>query len=128
VRDLTIKAQGLKSPISVIIIGSSSLLVDSFQQIMKYAGFNVEIAKSGEEAISKIEVVNFNLALIENNLPDISGRYLAKMLKEYSPGINVMLLNDSIISKRSILMNDIKIEAVDPEEPIKINRFLDDNR
>jgi DNA-binding NtrC family response regulator len=126
-RDLTTRARGQTPPISVIIVDSSSLLVDSFQHIMKCAGFNVETAKNGEEAICKAEIMHFDLAIVEYYLSDISGRDLTNMLKERTPGISVMLLNGSIETKGNNFVKDISFKAVDPEKLIKISRSVNDN-
>lgn len=126
-RDLTTRARGQTPPISVIIVDSSSFLVDSFQQIMKCAGFNVETAKSGEEAICKVEIMHFDLALVDYHLSDISGRELTNMLKEQTPGISVMLLNGSVEDKDSNSVED-KIKTVDPEGLVKISRSVNDDR
>ncbi|MCX6643437.1 MAG: response regulator, partial [Candidatus Bathyarchaeota archaeon] len=127
-KDLTTKARGQTPPISVIIVDSSSLLVDSFQQIMKCAGFNVETAKSGEEAICRAEIMRFDLAIVDYNLIDIAGRDLTNMLKEQTPGISVILLNGSVEDKGSNFVKDVGLKAVDPQELIKSSRFVNDNR
>ena len=57
-RDLTTRALGQKPPISVLIVDSNRFLVDSFQQIMNFAGFNVEIVSSGEEAMVGAKDIN----------------------------------------------------------------------
>ncbi|MCX6643483.1 MAG: response regulator [Candidatus Bathyarchaeota archaeon] len=123
-RDLTTRARGQPPPISVIIVDSSSLLVDSFQQIMKFAGFNVETAKSGEEAICRAEIMHFDLAIVDYNLPDIAGRDLTNMLKEQTPGISVMLLNGSVEEKGSNFEKDFGLKSArfrgaDKDQPLR---------
>jgi CheY-like chemotaxis protein len=127
-RDLTTRALGQKPPISVLIVDSNRFLVDSFQQIMNFAGFNVEIVSSGEEAISKAETSHFDLALVDNYLQDIAGRDLALTLKEQTPGISVMLINGSIEENEIILPNKVSSKKVDFEGYLKMNHINKDNR
>ena len=127
-RDLTTRALGQKPPISVLIVDSNRFLVDSFQQIMNFAGFNVEIVSSGEEAISKAETSHFDLALVDNYLQDIAGRDLALTLKEQTPGISVLLINGSIEENEIILPNKVSSKKVDFEGYLKMNHINKDNR
>lgn len=124
-RDLTTRARGHTPPISVIIVDRSRLLIDSFQHIMESAGFNVETARSEEEAICKAEITHFDLAIVENNLLDIAGRDLTLMLKEQTPGISVMILNSSI---ENDLINNNNLKAVDQDDFTKVGRSVYDNR
>jgi DNA-binding response OmpR family regulator len=124
-RDLTTRAKGHTSPISVIIVDRSRLLVDSFQHIMECAGFNVETARSGEEAICKADITHFDLAIVENNLLDIAGRDLILMLKEQTPGISVMILNSSI---ENDLVNNNNLKAVDQDDFTKVGTSVYYNR
>jgi DNA-binding NtrC family response regulator len=119
-RDLTTRVRG-NTPISVIIVDRSSFLVDSFQHLMESAGFNVETARSGEEAICKAEITHFDLAIVENNLLDIAGKDLNLMLKEQTPGISVMILNGSI---ESDLVNNNNLKTVDQDDFTKISRSV----
>jgi len=126
-RDLTTRTRGHTHQISVIIVDRSNLLVDSLQYIMECAGFNVETARSGEEAICKTEIKHFDLAIIDNNLPDLTGKELTLMLKEHTPGINVMILNGSTEAEEKVA-NNHNLKATDQGDLAKISRLIFDNR
>ena len=54
--------------------------------ILEDAGFYMETAAAGMDALSKAGVTPFKLVITDLKLPDISGVELSKMLKEKIPG------------------------------------------
>ena len=125
VRDAASK-RSEKQPISVLIVDDNSFLVDSFKLIMEFAGFKVETARSGDEALRKARTIRFDLALVDLNLPDLSGAELSSTLKENTPSMSVMLLTGSAgASDKGV--DGVIANPIDPEELIKISRSLNDN-
>ncbi len=120
-------AQRGEKPISVLIVDDDSFLVDSFKLIMEFAGFEVVTAHNGDEAVRKAQKIRFDLALVDLNLPDVSGAELSKKLKGCVPGLSVMLLTGSAGSGDK-WEDGVIAKPIDPEELIKISKSVEDNR
>jgi DNA-binding NtrC family response regulator len=60
--------------------------------VLKTKGYEVDIAKTGLEAIEKTENKWYNLALIDINLPDVNGIELLTRLKEGTPKMRKVIL------------------------------------
>jgi DNA-binding response OmpR family regulator len=86
-------AEILKQRLPVLIVDNDSFLADSFQMILEDAGFYVETAATGEEALTKADAIPFRLVITDLKLPDIRGVELSKLIKEKIPGVSVVLLS-----------------------------------
>jgi len=69
----------------VLIVDDDRLVRDSLQSLIMNAGYVVEIAKSGEEAVNMSHKTYYNVALIDIRLPDANGIDLLSKMKEYLP-------------------------------------------
>jgi DNA-binding NtrC family response regulator len=79
--------------------GDRILVVDDDEKIRKIlwmilheAGYLVDTAGSGAEAIEKSDVSFYNLAIIDVRLPDIEGTKLLTLLKETTPRMMKVIL------------------------------------
>jgi len=59
---------------------------------LKHAGYVVDTAENGKEAIEKSELSFYNLALIDIRLPDMEGTELLTALKETTPRMVKIIL------------------------------------
>ena len=60
--------------------------------ILAQAGYVVDTAENGEEAIAKSDVNFYNLALIDYRLPDMAGTKLLTLLRETVPRMMKVML------------------------------------
>ena len=77
----------------------SLLLVDDDEtssQILKFIledeGYEVDLAATGEIAMSKISSRRYDLVLLDYILPDMKGRDVAARIKKVSPAPKIILL------------------------------------
>ncbi|MEA1939639.1 MAG: PAS domain S-box protein, partial [Candidatus Caldatribacteriota bacterium] len=76
----------------ILIIDDDPGIGESLSDIFQEKGYFVSIATKGSEAITKSKQTDFNLALIDIKLPDMSGTELLKKLKEINPEIICMII------------------------------------
>lgn len=70
----------------ILIVDDDSSLADFLKQFLEELKFNVEIASSGEEAISIInDIDGIDIALIDFRLPGMDGLETIKKISELSP-------------------------------------------
>jgi DNA-binding NtrC family response regulator len=75
----------MKNAARIIVIDDDESIRNSFSTILRNAGYEVETAETGAEAIDKSERSFYNLALIDIRLPDMEGTELLTKIKETTP-------------------------------------------
>jgi len=81
-------------------MGAKILVVDDDRQVRGYlsktlsevAGFSVEVAETGEEALQKLQGVMFDLVLVDLKLPDMDGLQLITKIVNSEPEILTVLI------------------------------------
>jgi DNA-binding response OmpR family regulator len=115
----------------VLIVDGDRRVRDTFALLLAEKGYLVDVAGDGEEAIQKVDVNWYNLALIDHRLPDMAGTKLLTLFRETVPRMMKVILTDAP-------MLDKVIEAINrgvdgyltkPVTPDKlftiVNRLLD---
>lgn len=121
-------SQGPVASISVLIVDDDTYLADVFQPILEGAGFYVETAATGIQALSKAESTPFKLVIADLKLPDIQGNELSRYLKEMIPGVSVILLNGaSSMQKDEKASDKILKKPIDPLELLRASNSLSSN-
>ncbi|RLG94631.1 hypothetical protein DRO27_04595 [Candidatus Bathyarchaeota archaeon] len=115
------------STLSVLVVDDDEFLADTFEMLLEDAGFAVETANSGNEALTKMNTFKFDLAILDYKLPDIPGSSLSKMLKEKDEDINVVMLTGHIEALENLTALDsdeILMKPISPDELLKITKKL----
>ncbi|MGQ9720751.1 MAG: response regulator [Candidatus Jordarchaeum sp.] len=108
----------------ILIIEDDEKVRQVLATILKEQGYEIDLAKNGEEAIKKIEVDSYKLALIDVRLPDMDGTKLLPVMHKSSPKM-VKIMITGYPTMRSA------IEAVNKGadgyiiKPIKIENLLE---
>jgi len=76
----------------ILIIDDDPGIGESLSDIFQEKGYLVFIATKGSEAIGKLKKTNFNIALIDIKLPDMSGIALLKEVREINPDLICMII------------------------------------
>lgn len=115
------------STLSVLVVDDDEFLADTFEMLLEDAGFAVETANSGNEALMKMNRFKFDLAILDYKLPDIPGSSLSKMLKEKDGDINVVMLTghiEALEDHTSLDSDEILMKPISPDELLKITKKL----
>ena len=115
------------STLNVLIVDDDEFLADTFEMLLEDAGFAVETANSGNEALTKMNMFNFDLAILDYKLPDIPGSKLSKMLKEKDENINVVMLTghiEALENHTTLDSDEILMKPISPDEILKITKKL----
>lgn len=79
-------------PYSVLVVDDEPLLRGILRTSLKNSGFVVEEARSGEEAIELVRKRPFHLALLDINLPGISGFELCQHIRLLEPQTGIVMV------------------------------------
>ena len=115
--------------VSVLIVDDDEFLTDTFKLLLEDAGFMVETAQTGNQALLKASQHDFNMAILDYKLPDTNGSELSKRLKERNKDINVVLLTGQVeaIDDKTIdgvNKDEILLKPISPDELLKITEKL----
>lgn len=76
----------------ILIIEDEFDLAEALAKGLKNNGYAADIALLGEEALQKIEFNEYDLAVLDLNLPDIDGLELCKTLRARKPKLLILIL------------------------------------
>ncbi len=87
---------------TVLIVDDDEFLAETFKVMLEDAGFYVETAATGGQALLRASQMDFDMAILDLKLPDTTGSELSKRLKDRNSDINVVLLtgNTEMLEKR----------------------------
>jgi two-component system chemotaxis response regulator CheY len=71
----------------ILVVDDSSLVRLYYRGIFEKGGFEVEQATNGIEAIEKILVEKFDLAIVDVNMPKMDGFSLVRAIRENAPAV-----------------------------------------
>jgi DNA-binding response OmpR family regulator len=67
---------------SILVIDDDKSILRTFARILQKAGYYVDAAETGKEAIAKAEKCHYDLALVDIRLPDMDGTDLLANLPD----------------------------------------------
>ena len=115
-------SQSSRNNTSLLIVDDDILVLATLSLGLRKAGFNVVEATTGEEAVEICKKHNFDLALLDIELPGISGIDTAKEIFEIA---QVPFLFLSAYSEREIVDNAIEHGALCYlVKPIDVNQII----
>ncbi len=67
---------------SILVIDDDKSILRTLTRILQKAGYDIDIAETGKEAMEKFEKRKYNMALVDVRLPDMDGTDLLINMKE----------------------------------------------
>lgn len=113
----------------VLIVDDDEFLAETFKMLLEDAGFLVETAITGNQALLKASQMDFDLAILDYKLPDTNGSELSKRLKERNKDINVVLLTGQVEVledglAEGVNKDEVLLKPISPDELLKITEKL----
>ena len=107
----------------ILIIDDDEDIVESLSTLLSSAGYAVDTAVNGEEAIKKSKEKVYNVVLIDVVLPDMTGIDLLTKLEERKPATRKIIITgyaslDNAVKALNLGADAYLIKPVDPEELI----------
>jgi DNA-binding NtrC family response regulator len=76
----------------ILVIDDEETIRTTLSTILIDEGYVVDTAENGAEALSKFNVINYNLALIDIRLPDMEGTQLLSKFRQTIPKTRKIIL------------------------------------
>jgi CheY-like chemotaxis protein len=132
--ELELEAEGVLTNIGsaskmpkILVIDDDPYILETIELILKNINYNVELASTGTQALNLIKKEDFDLVIIDINLPDIKGDEITRFIKERKKDTCIVLmtgyeplLDDVIREKMDV--EDILVKPIDPEDLIKLTK------
>lgn len=111
----------------ILLVDDDMNICDSLTLILGARGYEVDVANTGKEAVEKSEKTNYNLAVLDIKLPDISGTELLKLLKEIAPRmVKIMLTGYPELQNAIDALNEgADVYFTKPVDPAKLINVIE---
>jgi DNA-binding response OmpR family regulator len=104
---------------TLLIIEDNPQLLHTFSRIFEHSGYAVTKAKTGQDAIAKLQTCKYDAALINYPLPDMDMNRLFPVFKKLSPKtVKIM------VSSEPDLPDDLEGAAAFLEKPANAEKLL----
>jgi DNA-binding NtrC family response regulator len=77
---------------NVLVVDDEKTVCNSCKKILTREGYNVDVAMSGEEALSKVKGNDFDVLITDWKMPQLDGIEVAKRIKKENPNIAVVMI------------------------------------
>ena len=110
----------------ILVIDDEESIRRTVSIILRHAGYSVDTAENGKEAIEKSELNFYNLALIDIRLPDMEGTELLAALKETTPRMVKIILTGYPALQNAVTAINKGVDAylIKPLEPRELLRVV----
>lgn len=92
----------MKTIPNVLVIENDSMTLDILSIILEKENYNMTIAKDGNEAISLVQKITFNLVLIAILIPPRSGLEVINYLNKNYPTIPIVALSSLADEEKTV--------------------------
>ena len=110
----------LKSNIKILVVDDDLIVRDSMGNWLKEEGYLVETIDNGFDAIEKIKIDNYDLAVVDIKMPGMDGIELLKLSKEIYPDLPILVMTayasvDTAVQAMKDGAFDYIVKPFDPE-------------
>jgi len=114
---------------TVLIVDDDEFLAETFKVMLEDAGFYVETAATGSQALLRASQMDFDMAILDLKLPDTTGSELSRRLKDRNSGLNVVLLTGNTdmlenMDPSQLGTDEVLLKPITPDELLKITEKL----
>ena len=107
----------------ILIVDDDNDIIECFKFIFECEGFKIEGAQSPEEALNKVRVNKYVIAILDYILPDMKGDELAERLLKIDDSLNLIFISgytdaEDTISRKGINAYRFFMKPINPDSLI----------
>jgi heterodisulfide reductase subunit A len=104
----------------ILVVDDELIVRDSLKEWLQDEGFHVDMAGSGEEALSKLAGQTYQLMLLDIKMPGMDGVEVLKRAKEIRPDLQVVMMTayatvETAVEAMKLGARDYLLKPFDPE-------------
>ena len=110
---------------SILVVDDDSSVRETLRQVLKDRGYQVTLAKNGEEALERLREQEYCLVLTDLRMPGMQGIELMRKIRRAYPDVGVIIMTaygtiDTAIEAMSHGAADYLIKPFAPEELFRV--------
>jgi len=108
----------------ILLVDDDETIIAPFQLVLQEAGYQVDTALTGQQALEKTEKAEYQMAILDVKLPDIKGIDVARKMRKQHEDIRLIIMTgypeiaDSI-ETIDVGIDEILIKPIDPDELLR---------
>lgn len=114
----------LKRSKKILVVDDEKGIRFLLSEVLLSKGFEVCMAKDGQESLDQMEKDNFDLVITDINMPRLDGIAMLKTMKKSGRREKVIVMTANPSDKR-LLSTDVPDVLAHLHKPFNINSFLD---
>ena len=83
----------------ILVVDDEPSIVDSVATVLRYEGFEVDVAHSGRTAIEKVTTGSFDLIVLDVMLPDLDGLEVTRRIRADGLDVPILFLTATLRSR-----------------------------
>jgi len=113
--------------IKILIVDDELIMRESLSGWLKRDGYDVETAKSGEDALEKLNLSHYQILLLDIKMEGISGLEVLRHVKENDPDVAVIMITayGSISTAIEAMKNGAADYLLKPFDPNELGVLID---
>jgi len=112
------------SEFKLLVVDDEAELLDTMSEILKLKFKQVDIARSGEEAIQKLNGNKYDVVLSDLGMPEVSGWQVARKAKETNPSTRTILITGWGMQAEEEQKNHPYVDAI-ISKPYELNQLVE---
>jgi DNA-binding NtrC family response regulator len=114
----------MNEPLRILLVDDNEDLLMTLSQIFKRAGFDVDVAADGLKAVEQYFQGDFNVTLMDIDLPGLNGVEAFRLIREKDSGAAVILMTGS--SNEELMQMAIDEGVLDIlRKPLRVDTMID---
>jgi DNA-binding response OmpR family regulator len=107
----------------MLIVDDETTVLKNFARVLERNGYEVDSAKTGQEALEKLETKNYDVTLFERQLPDMDGKLLLVKMRSLFPTMVKVILTGWSLNEDDDSLIAMGLDAY-LKKPIAIQHLL----
>jgi CheY-like chemotaxis protein len=109
---------------SILVVDDDKNLAESFKIVLQSVGFDVDIAATGTQALYRTNRKNYDLILLDINLPDMLGDEVAEKLNDQNEDTKIIMITgySELKDEMENLNRNVLMKPISPEDLVKITK------
>src|SRR5579872_4354253 len=112
---------------SVLLVDDDVNILDTAKDILEEANYVITTASNGAQAIKKLDQNEFNVVVVDFQLPDATGLELARKVREHSDHTCVILMTGHASLEMAVkaIQEAVYDYLIKPVDPAQLKRTIE---